>query len=264
MRYHFSICAYVIIAGYSLIGCQRSKAPPPEHTVPVVVEEAVATDVPLFIDVIGNVYSPMTVEIRPQISGKLLSAHVNQGDDVLKGQLLYSIDPDPFQAVLDKARATLIKDEALLEYAKSTLERYKDLVKKDYVSKLNYDQYVSNFAAAKAQVESDLADIRTAEINLGYTSIFSPIDGRMSGYTVDPGNIVSPTDTNPLTTVRQITPIHVYFYLPQSDFQKVKDLPSFDQLTFDATVPGLADHEVNGRVFFVDNNINLQTGSILL
>ena len=120
-----------------------------------------------------------------------------QGQDVKRGQLLYSIDPRPFQAALDKARAVLLKDQAVLEYAQDTLERYKDLVKKDYISKLTYEQYESNLDAANAQVLSDLADINTAEINLRYASIYSPIDGRMSEYTIDPGNFVTlPTLTH--------------------------------------------------------------------
>jgi multidrug efflux system membrane fusion protein len=259
------LIALALLGSGMVTGCSKKEPPPGGFPSPIVSSTVKTQDVPVYISTIGNVNSQATVEVRPQVTGKLIAVHVKQGQNVKKGDLLYSIDPKPFQAELDKAKATLVKDQANLEYARDRLARYKELVKKEYVSQLNYDEYQSNVAALEGQVMIDLADVTYAEINLGYTSVTAPIDGRLSGYDVDVGNLVSPTDTRPLTTIRQISPIDVNFYLPQYEFQRIKQLQSQSPLTVEATIPKSTIQETfQGKVYFIDNNLSLNTGTILL
>ena len=245
-------------------GCKsQDQNPPFEMRFPVVVQESTSCCVPLFVTAIGNVASPSTVDIRPQISGKLIKAHKKQGEFVKRGELLFTLDPKPLQAALERAKANLLKDEAQLEYAKSVYERNKELVEKEYVSKLKFDELKSNLDTAKALVLADMADVKAAEINLKYCFICSPIDGRMSQFGIDVGNNVSPMDGVPLTTIRQITPIDIHFYIAQSDFEKIKALKSYQDLTVEVSVPETPDKIFKGSVFFVDNYISLDSGTIL-
>lgn len=246
----------------SFWGCSTG-SPPPARAFPVIVAEVIQEDVPIYMEAIGNVYSWATVQIKAQVSGKLLKAHVQQGQDVKKGDKLFTIDPKPYKASLEKVKAILQKDEATLSFSKQKVTRYIDLLKKNYVAQLTYDQYATDVKTLEAQVAFDKADVDLNTINLAYCFIISPIDGRISQFNVDPGNIVSPSDTSPITEIRQITPANVQFSLPQKDFQELKKIFSqtikFDVLLQDSKTP-----IQTGEVYFIDNHIDLSTGTILL
>ncbi len=166
-------------------GCQKQKTAerPP---IPVILGDVIQEDVPILIETFGNVLSPLDVQIRPQVGGIITEAYVKQGQLVKKGDPLFKIDPRPFQAALDKARATLIKDEAALELAEITLKRNADLVKKDYISKLTYEQYKTNVESARGQVLSDQADIKLAELNLEWATPTSLLLERSANTTSTP------------------------------------------------------------------------------
>jgi multidrug efflux system membrane fusion protein len=261
----FRICISIALT-ILLCGCSSKKETKPNNPPqPVVTTPVTTKDVPIYVTAFGNIYAPLYVEIRPQITGKLTTAHVAQGAFVEKDQLLFSIDPRPFQAALDQAKATLLKDKAAVQIAQSTLQRNQELVKKDYIAQLTFETYESNLASAEAQVLADQAAVEVAEINLEYCSLVAPMDGRMSQYTVDPGNNVSPTDTNPITTVRQVDPIDVNFSIAQSDFIKVKQAQLKNPLKVYLTVPGaVGEDKIEGTIYFIDNNIDLATGTILI
>lgn len=253
--------SFMILASL-LGGCKKQETKPAGRIFPVKTGQVTVQTVPIFIETIGNVTQPMTTQLRAQINGKLQAVHIDEGAFVKQGDLLYTIEPDLFQAALDNAQATLKRDEALLELAKETRERFSKLVTQDYVSKLNYDQYVTNVATAEAQVLIDKANVDTARINLGYTYIHAPWDGKIGNFNVDPGNLVAPTDTVPLTDLRQIQPIEVDFTMSQDQFGKLEARGSTENYPVEVFLPGETKGRI-GNIFFFDNHIDLTTGTIL-
>jgi multidrug efflux system membrane fusion protein len=249
---------------FCFCGCSSKKPAVPPRTFPVIVDKAIQRDVPVNLSAIGTVSSPWLVEVRSQVSGKLLETHAGEGAHVNIGDLLFVIDAAPFQAELDKAVATLAKDEALLEFAKKKVERYVELAKKDYVSALNYEQFQTDVKTITAQVELDKAAVKTAEINLAYTHIASPSVGRVGRLPVDAGNLVSPTDATPLTYIRQISPINVKFSVPQKDFLRIQDKGLHCHLPVQAILKEHPEPITNGMLTFVDNTFDTSTGTVEL
>lgn len=260
---HFAIFLLYLMV-FLFTGCVDHKKKQEEPSFPVEIGDVIQKDVPIFIEAIGNVYSLQSVDIRPQVGGIILEAYVKQGQYVKKGDPLYKIDPRPYQATLDQAKATLIKDLATQTYSDIQVKRYADLVKQDFISKLNYDQYVSTLDSAKAQVLSDQAAVRTAEINLEWCVPVSPIDGKISQYNIDPGNLVIANDTTALTNIRQINPADIRFNIPQKDFIRVQKAMQSGILKFEVILPQDEKHPREGHIYFIDNHIDLTTGTILL
>lgn len=227
---------------------------------PVHVAEVVEQEAPLFLEVMGRIDSPLMVELKAQVSGRLASMHVTQGKLVKKGDLLFKVDPTPFQVLLDQALAAQQKDEAALHFAQAKLERFRPLAKQEYVSPLHYDEYLNEVETLTAQTLADKAAVDSAKINLDYCCICSPMEGKISEARVDPGNLVGPHDTVPLTVIRQLNPVDVRFHLAQKDFQKIKgqSQQKVEVLLPDATKPHCA-----GDVYFVDNHLNVKSGTIL-
>src|SRR2546428_5605697 len=202
--------AFVVIL---LVSC-GTKQKPAEETVPVTVAVAQQKDVPLQIRAIGSVQPLSTVSIRAQVSGELTRVWFHEGDDVRRGQSLFSIDPRPYQAALAQAEANLARDEAQLRNAQSEAARYADLVKKDYVTKEEYEKMTSGAEAARAVVAADRAAVENAQLQLAYCDIRSPIDGRTGSLMVHAGNLVHVGDTIPLVVINQIAPVYVQFAIP--------------------------------------------------
>lgn len=244
-----------------LTSCNRVPPKPPEKSYPVHITEVFQKDVPIKVETIGNITPPQIVQVRPQITGKLQSIEVMQGSFVKAGQLLFIIEPEPFQAALDRALAILKKDEANWVYAKDALERYSKLVDQNYVSQLNYAQIVRDAAVGEAQVMQDRADVELAQINLDYCYIRAPWDGRIGFFNAFPGNIVSPTDAAPLTQLRQIIPIEVDFTISQEIFQKLKELEKDRKFVVEAYLPGEKTAHI-GSIASYDNNVDLTTGTL--
>lgn len=245
-----------------LTGC--SKKEQPEKKYPVTVADVVEQDVPIYIESIGNVYSLQTVEIRPQVGGIIVEANVKQGQYVKQGQQLYKIDPRPYQAAYEQAKGTLLKDMAALELAEITAKRYKTLAEKDFISKLNYEQYQINVKTAQGQVLNDQAALELAKINLDWTTVLAPIDGKISQYNIDPGNLVVANDANALTDLRSITPADIRFYVNQKDYIAVQQAMKAGQLKFEVYMPQLPNNVRQGKIYFFDNHLDLNTGTILI
>lgn len=251
-------------AVFLFVSCSSEGQKKPERVVPVTIGAAIQKDVPIYLEKIGNVYSLQTVQIRPQVGGIITEAYVKQGQYVKKGDPLYQIDPRPYQAALDKAQAALIKDTASLDIANIVVERNKSLVEKDFVSKLNFDTYNSNVESAKGQVLSDQADVEVAQINLEWAMPISPIDGKISQYNIDPGNLVVANDASALTDIRQITPADIRFNITQNDFIGIQKALRDKTLKFEVILPQEKDQPREGTIYFVDNHVDPTTGTILL
>lgn len=247
------------------LGCQRKsnklKAAPPNVTTAVVKQQ----DVPIYINAIGQVIPPLTVNIRPQAAGMLIKAYIEQGAIVNAGDVLYEIDPRPYQAIVDETKAQLEHDEALLVYAEQAVTRYKQVVEDEFLSRLNYEQYESTATAARAQVELDKAAIRAAEINLDFCKVLAPVSGKISYFNVDVGNVLVVDDPNQITVIRPFSPIDITFSLPQEQFELIRHVQGdAGQWEFVAALPEAPEQLFKGTTYFIDNQVNQNTGTILL
>src|SRR5690348_5501312 len=182
--------------------------PPEQRTPPVPVQVAPVTHIaaPLTISANGVVEPLQTVAVQAQVGGTLESVGFREGDDVQVGQVLFRIDPRPFEAALRQAQATLARDDAQMQNAQRDAERYKALAEKDYVTKSQADQASSAAVSLRATVVADSANVDNAKLNLGYTTIRAPIAGRTRRLLVRPGNLVRP-NADPLVVINQLRPI---------------------------------------------------------
>src|SRR5438132_2507039 len=253
----------VFFAAAFLAACTGTKQKSAEEKVPVLVAKVEQKDVPMQIRAIGNVQPFSTVAVRPLVGGELTRVWFREGDEIHKGQPLFTIDPRPYQAALQQSEANLARDEANLRNAQSQSARYADLVKKDYVTKEEYEKMTSGAEAAKAGVEADRAAVETTRLQLSYCSITSPIDGRTGSLMVHAGNIVHANDTSPLVVINQITPVYVQFAVPEMQLVNLRargglGVPVSALTQNNAAVVGV------GKLSFIDNAVDATTGTITL
>jgi multidrug efflux system membrane fusion protein len=247
-----------------LLSCSQEKPKPKEETIPVTVATAQQRDVPQELKVIGTVQPISTVEVRALAGGQLLKVGFSEGDDVRRGQLLFSIDPRPYQAELSQAQSALARDEAQMRQAQSELARYAGLVKQDYVTKAEYDKFVAAAESGKAVVAADRAAVENARLQLSYCEIRSPMDGRTGNLKVHMGNLVKPNDVTPLVVINQVSPVYVQFSIPQSGFDSIRAHGRVGDLPVTASAPQGGAPLATGRLSFVDNAIDAATGTISL
>lgn len=218
---------------------------------------------PVELQAIGNVEAISTVTIKAQISGQLVGVHFKEGDFVKKGQLLFSIERPPFEAALRQAEGTLAKDEAQALNAGLDAERYQGLGREGVVSRQQVDAALAASTAMRATVAADRAAVETAKINLQYTSIYSPINGRTGNVGVKEGNLVKANDVPILVTINQIEPIYVTFSIPEQQLAELKQYSGKKALKVDAAPQGSSQH-FEGRLTFIDNAVDTTTGTIKL
>ncbi|HET9646161.1 MAG TPA: efflux RND transporter periplasmic adaptor subunit, partial [Burkholderiaceae bacterium] len=179
------------------------------------VAAATKADLPVTLDALGTVTPTATVTVRPQVSGVLKQVLYREGQMVKSGQLLALIDPRPFEMALMQAEGQRMRDQAQLENARLTLQRYQTLLKQDSIARQDVDTQAALVKQLEAAVVSDRANEGTARLNLAYTRITSPVDGRVGLRVVDPGNLMSSGDANGIAVVTRISPIDVEFAVPQ-------------------------------------------------
>jgi membrane fusion protein, multidrug efflux system len=230
---------------------------------PVRIANVTSRTMPVELQAIGNVEAISTVSIKAQISGQLMRVHFKEGDFVKKGQLLFTIDRAPFEAALRQAEGTLAKDEAQSLNSKLDAERYEGLGKQGVVSKQQVDAAGAAANAMAATVAADKAAVETAKINLEYTSIYSPINGRTGSVGVKEGNLVKANDVPILVTINQIEPIYVSFSIPEQQLAELKQYSNSKSLKVDAAPQG-GTQRFQGRLTFIDNSVDLTTGTIKL
>lgn len=258
-----SLAALLLVA----LGCSNKDAvqaaKPQSAGAPVRVATVASRTMPVELQAIGNVEAISTVTIKAQISGQLIKVHFKEGDFVKKGQLLFTIDRAPFAAALRQAEGTLAKDEAQALNSKLDSERYAGLGNQGVVSRQQVDAAASAANAMAASVAADKAAVETARINLEYTTIYSPINGRTGNIGVKEGNLVKANDVPILVTINQIEPIYVSFAIPEQQLAELKQYSSAKTLKVDAAPQGSSQH-FQGRLTFIDNSVDLTTGTIKL
>lgn len=259
------VAAFIVllIPGCSNKDAVQAAKPQQAAGAPVRIATVESRTMPVELQAIGNVEAISTVSIKAQISGQLMRVHFKEGDFVKKGQLLFTIDRQPFEATLRQAEGTLAKDEAQALNSKLDAERYQGLGKQGVVSKQQVDAAGAAANAMAATVAADKAAVETAKINLEYTSIYSPINGRTGSVGVKEGNLVKANDVPILVTINQIEPIYVSFSIPEQQLAELKQYSNTKSLKVDAAPQGSTQH-FQGRLTFIDNSVDLTTGTIKL
>jgi membrane fusion protein, multidrug efflux system len=238
---------------------------PSKPAVPVTVSTAVQKNVPVQLRAIGKVQAYSTVTVKAQIDGELTSVHFKEGQDVKKGDLLFTIDPRPFEAQLKQAEANLAKDKAQLANAKRQVERYGSVVTRGYVSQEQYDTLTANASALEATVHADEAAAENTRLSLKYCYIKAPIDGCTGELKVHAGNIVKANDeTKPLVTINQVSPVYVTFAVPETNLVDIKKHMKGGKLEVFASVSGNKEDPIRGELTFLDNAVDFTTGTIQL
>jgi multidrug efflux system membrane fusion protein len=232
--------------------------------VPVVVASVVQKNMPVQLEAVGSVEAFSTVSIRTQVTGTITQVHFKEGEEVKQGDLLFTIDTRPFEAVLKQAEANLARNAAVLANAREQARRYAELVKKQYVSQEQYDQVKTNADALEASVEADKAAVENAKVQLSYCRIYSAVTGRTGSLLVHEGNLVRTNDAVPLVTINQISPIYVTFSVPEQNLPEIKSRLSGGKLRVQALIPESEDRPEEGELSFIDNAVDRTTGTIKL
>ena len=227
---------------------------------------AAVKPVPLLLHAVGQAESEHSVAVRAQIKGILDTVAFEEGADIKAGQLLFRIDPAPFQASVDQAQAAVARDKASLANASWQAQRLAPLAKLEYVTPQEYETAKTSVAQAKAALEADQAALKQARIQLGYTRISSPIAGRAGAVSVKPGNLVDAGAATPLVTINQIAPILVRFTVSQEQFEQVRRYRAKGPIRVLLSGPkgAAAAGAGEGILVFVDNTVDPTTGTVAL
>jgi multidrug efflux system membrane fusion protein len=238
----------------------------PEQQVPVGTAAAKVRDVPDYLDGLGTVQSLNIVQVTAQVNGTLIALPVEQGKEVKQGEIVAQIDPRPYQAALDQAKAQRDEDSALLESASLDLNRYAQLAKSNFAAIQQVDDQRATVNKDKAAVALDTAMVETATINLDYCTIRAPVAGHLSFYQLTVGNVVQANSaTNPIMTIAQDKPISVVFTLPEADFQRIQDARARGPVPVVAINSQDASKILaTGTLLTPNNSIDTTTGTISL
>lgn len=248
-----------------IFACSQQKIPPTKPLVPVTAATVEPKAVPYQIKTIGNIVEYASVNVRSQVGGYLSKIHFQKGQFVKKGDILFTIDPRPYQASLMQAEGALAKDQAQLDNARSDERRYAELVKKGYISKQLYEQSQAAANALEAATKADKAAVEYAKVQLSFCYIHASISGRLGDILVDEGNLVKAADDNKfLVTIRQIQPIHVSFSVPEKSLGEIKKYMTSGQLPVDVFADNGDTVPEKGILSFVDNTVDPATGTIRL
>ena len=269
-------------------GKPRVQLPP----VPVTVGDVLEKTIPVQLTAVGNAMAYTTVGIKSQINGQLVEVRFKEGQEVRKGDLLFVIDPRPFEAALRQAEAALNQRQAEVRQAQATVERdtaqlenskvqerrYRELVSKELIAREQYDTLNTNMAAMQATVEADRAQVENAKaalqaaqanvdnarLQLAYTTIYAPIDGRTGNLLVQNGNVLKANDDNPIVVINQIHPIYVSFSVPEQYLADIKKYGAMGRLKVVARPPRQQETLATGELTFVNNTVDQTTGTIQL
>ena len=226
----------VVVAAWMagiLAGCSE-KTPPAPTAVPVVVATAVTKPMPVRVQAVGNILAAESVTVRSQVTGQLSAVHFTEGQDVKRGQLLFTIDPRPFETQLQQAQAELTRVLAAAEFARREAARYQELFNRGLVARSQYEQVASNAASAEAMARAARAAVDNTRLQLSYTAVRAPLDGRSGRVLVDRGNLVQANATD-LLVINQLRPIEVSFAVPSDYLNEIRRRAEQNELEVTAT-----------------------------
>lgn len=253
----------------ALAGCSggddAAKAKPQKRPVPVTTALSEKRDLPVVVRTVGNVEPYATVSVKSRVDGQIVGVHFREGQDVRKGDLLFSVDRRALEAALNEAQARLQRDRVLLAKADEDVRRFETLVADGYVSREQFEQYRSTADSLRATVRADEAAVETARVQLSYSTITAPMSGRAGQVKVDQGNMVRAGADTVLVVIDQIEPIYVGFALPEMHLAAARARMAAGGVPVEARVPGPGAGTAvaaRGAVTFVDNAVNTATGTI--
>jgi multidrug efflux system membrane fusion protein len=267
-------CAVLLACTLLAAGCKsRAQQAQQQEGVPVTVAQVQKKTVPQQVTAIGTVEPMQTVQVRTMVGGTLTGAHFREGQEVKRGDLLFTIDPRPYQAALAQARSAVARDHAKLIDAESNASRLTELAKKEYVAERQAESARADAVSLKATVAANVAAVEQAKLNLAYCTIRSPVTGRTGSVLVHAGNVVKANDV-PLVVIDQVQPIYVSFAVPERVLPQIRARAG-EQLAVTARLSDQRPGEVpeagairgeaeRGVLTFVDNAVNSMTGTIML
>ena len=229
--------------------------------VPVATAKVEQKSMPLALTVIGTAEASSNVAVHAQITGSLTSVNFREGDDVTKGQVLFTLDRRPLEGALAQAQATLARDTAQSVQAKSTAARFQDLQSRGIATKEQADVSRTTAAALDATLESDRAAVENAKVQLQYATITAPLSGRTGALIVHEGNLVRANDATALVVINQVAPIYVSFGIPEGKLPELKRYMAQGTVRVEAAAPGETTPS-SGRITFIDNAVDSTTGQI--
>jgi membrane fusion protein, multidrug efflux system len=230
---------------------------------PVSVAAAITRDVPIYLDEIGKVVAREVVSIQPQVSGRITRIHFTDGANVTTGQVLFTIDPRPYEAQLNSAEANLGQAKAALDLAKINFDRVASVTDQRAVSRQDYDAKKNAVEVAEAQVKQNEAAVQNARLNLEYCTIQSPISGRAGQRLVDLGNVVTANSTS-LLVIQRLDPIYADFTITESNLSAVQRNMAQGTLKVEVRLPDEPDKPRSGTLTFLDNSVQEGTGTVKL
>lgn len=245
--------------------CSPKKVVKEVKPVSVKMEKVESKTVPYYISTVGHIEPYQSVNILSQVDGQLIETYFENGADINKGDLLYLIDQRPYLAALEKAEGELKQNLANRDYDERTAERNSQLVLDEYISKNDYDRLVSTVIADNGLVEQSQGDVEQAKINLGFTTIYSPLEARAGFSVIKNGSIVIKAAENSLVTLNQISPIYASFFINDKDLPKLQRYQKKNGTL--KTVITVDDPDVpayEGNLTFINNKVDLATGMINL
>src|ERR1700677_789884 len=267
LRYgRLGLAAAVLLSILTMAGCSRSnvQAAPAMPAPLVTVVKATAQDVPKYLDEIGRNAAFESVTVTPQVGGRIVERHFQDGENLQQGQLLFVIDPRPYKAQLDSAQASLAQAKAALDLAKIQFARDEEVIGARAISKQDYDTKKNAVDVDQALVEAAEAALETAKLNFEYCFIHSPIDGRAGARLVDVGNVVQANATS-LLSIQRLDPIYASFTITESDLPDVQRQMSRGLLRATVRLPSDAENSAKfGSVEFLDNSVQNGSGTVNL
>ncbi len=255
----------VLATALALSGCSRGggKAARGRGPVPVVVAAAERKDMPVQVRAIGKVEPSATVSVKSRITGQLLSVHFKEGSLVRQGDLLFTIDPRPYEVALKEAQAKLARDQALASKAAADLKRYLELRSRGVVSASQLEQYQTDDKTKQAAAAASQAELENAKLNLAYCHITAPFSGPTGSILVHQGNMIKANDDNKsLVVIQRIEPSYVSFAVGERYLPEIRARMGQGRLEARATLPGQDDKPLTGELIFVDNAVDAATGTI--
>lgn len=248
----------------TLWGCGKEETKKTRPVPYVELGDAFSKTVPYVIRTIGNTQAYQSVDIQPQVSGELTGYYFADGGDVEEGDLLFTIDPRIYEAELEQATGQYIQARSQLEYNKDKVVRYEKLLPEEFVSQLDFDEYVANAKTTEGELVQYKGSVNKAKVNLGYCTIAAPFSGRLGRHLVDPGNIVTADQTQPLVTINMISPIYALITVPEKyffDIQKYHQQAS-KGLKINISVIGNEQVTHEGFLDFVNNTVDPASGTL--
>lgn len=262
----YSAYAAIIFAIAATTACARSNvhAAPAMPAPLVTVVKATVQNVPQYLDEIGRNAAFESVTVTPQVGGRVVERDFQDGENLKKGQILFVVDPRPYKAQVDSAQATLAQAKAALELAKIQFARDQEVIGERAISRQDYDTKKNAVDVDQAQVDAAAAALETAQLNLEYCYIHSPINGRAGARLVDVGNVVQ-ANTTSLLSIQRLDPIYADFTITESDLPRVQKQMAKAQLTAAIRLPSELENGARiGRVEFLDNAVQNGTGTVNL